>query len=678
MKLFGRQSQNGRAGVETLQTRLGELESRLAAVRSTPSFVSGYVAPDVDIDRVAQAIKARFPGVALTLSTTAGELCSAAGSSLYCAASDGRDRVVLQLFDRSVIGQAQVVAIPLASEDLRQNGRVMDYRERIERLVRSIQGAQVAMDIDHRDTFAYVLFDGLSNSESFFMEALYEAGRFPCLFVGGSAGGKLDFKDTWLHDGNRRLNNHVLVTFLKMAPHVRFGVFKSQNFEATQTRFQIFSASVERRQVNLVIDEDGRAVSLIDALCRTFGCERGQLSAKLDSHSFAIRVNGELFVRSVATLDFDHDRVDFYCDVAPGEELVLVRRTPFAATTERDFRAFMSNKPGQPLAGMFNDCVLRRLYNGAELSGLDRVFSGIDVAGFSTFGEILGLNLNQTLTAVFFFRLQQGEVFRDEYVDNFVAHYGEFKAFFLRRQNAKLAGMSRVMVQQISDYRAGNFGSRLDPGNVDPSMVPVVRDLNHLGEIMLDAQRTREATASQLEACANDLYGSVGELTTRLSDQQGVIQTAVRTVDTLAGQANEVGSSARDLSHASDRIQRVVEMIQQIADQTNLLALNAAIEAARAGEAGRGFAVVADEVRMLAEKSRNSAGVIGKDISALAAEIVRVAQMIEAQSTGVSGLTQVLETIDAYSSETAGVAGHTRGVADVLKGLTGATHAVRA
>ncbi|MFW2455468.1 FIST signal transduction protein, partial [Methyloversatilis discipulorum] len=396
MKLFGRQSQNGRAGIETLQTRSGELESRLAAVRATPSFISGYVAPDVDIDRVAQAIKARFPGVALTLSTTAGELCSAAGSSLYCAASDGRDRVVLQLFDRSVIAQAQVVAIPLASEDLRQNGRVMDYRERIERLVRSIQGAQVAMDIDHRDTFAYVLFDGLSNSESFFMEALYEAGRFPCLFVGGSAGGKLDFKDTWLHDGNRRLNNHVLVTFLKMAPQVRFGVFKSQNFEATQTRFQIFSASVERRQVNLVIDEDGRAVSLIDALCRTFGCERSQLSAKLDSHSFAIRVNGELFVRSVATLDFDHDRVDFYCDVAPGEELVLVRRTPFAATTERDFRAFMSNKPGQPLAGMFNDCVLRRLYNGAELSGLDRVFGGIDVARYTTYGEILGLNLNQT------------------------------------------------------------------------------------------------------------------------------------------------------------------------------------------------------------------------------------------------------------------------------------------
>ncbi|WP_018229779.1 methyl-accepting chemotaxis protein [Methyloversatilis universalis] len=672
MKLFGRRTGAAHSGIVTLQLRSAELDSRLAAVRCTPTFIGGYVAPDTDIDAVARALRARFPGVAMALGTTAGELCGAAGTSLYCDAQDGRDRVVLQLFDRSVIASAQTVAIPLSSEDLRQSGRVLDYRERIDRLANAIRGARVDIDIDHRDTFAYALFDGLSNSESFFMEALYESGRFPCLFVGGSAGGKLDFKDTWLHDGSRRLNNHALVTFLKMAPEVRFGVFKSQNFEETPTRFQIFSASVERRQVSSVIDRDGRAVSLIDALCKTFGCGRGELAAKLDSHSFAIRVNGELFVRSVATLDFERDKVDFYCDVAPGEELVLVRRTPFAATTERDFRAFMQGKPGQPLAGMFNDCVLRRLYNKTELSSLDRVFAGIDIAGFSTFGEILGLNLNQTLTAVFFFRAQAGEPFRDEYVDNFVAHYGEFKAFFLRRHNAKLAGMSRVMVQQISDYRAGNFGSRLDPGNVDVSMAPVVRDLNHLGELMCDAQSARETTARQLEACSGDLYGSVADLTTRLSEQQEVIRTAVGTVDALAGQASQVGSSARDLSQASDRIQRVVEMIQQIADQTNLLALNAAIEAARAGEAGRGFAVVADEVRMLAEKSRNSAGTIGKDISALAAEIVRVAQMIEAQSAGVSGLTEVLERIEDCASGSTEVADHTRGVADVLKGLTGA------
>jgi methyl-accepting chemotaxis protein len=73
---------------------------------------------------------------------------------------------------------------------------------------------------------------------------------------------------------------------------------------------------------------------------------------------------------------------------------------------------------------------------------------------------------------------------------------------------------------------------------------------------------------------------------------------------------------------------------------------------------------------MLAEKSRNSAGEIGKDISSLAGEIVRVAQMIESQSQQVSSLTGVLETIETYSTQTASVAGHTRGVADVLQGLT--------
>ncbi len=76
-------------------------------------------------------------------------------------------------------------------------------KERLARLTESLKRLQVRTPIDHRDTLAFVLFDGLSASESFFMEALYESGRFPCLFVGGSAGGKGDFRQTLLHDGAR-------------------------------------------------------------------------------------------------------------------------------------------------------------------------------------------------------------------------------------------------------------------------------------------------------------------------------------------------------------------------------------------------------------------------------------------------------------------------------------------
>src|SRR3546814_8633351 len=106
--------------------------------------------------------------------------------------------------------------------DIRGQGQRLSMGERIARLTASIKRVQVSMKIDYRDTLANIFFDGLSASESFFMEALYESGRFPCLFVGGSAGGKLDFQKTQLHDGKRSYQNHALIVFLKCARDVRF------------------------------------------------------------------------------------------------------------------------------------------------------------------------------------------------------------------------------------------------------------------------------------------------------------------------------------------------------------------------------------------------------------------------------------------------------------------------
>ena len=190
------------------------------------------------------------------------------------------------------------------------------------------------------------------------------------------------------------------------------------------------------------------------------------------------------------------------------------------------------------------------------------------------------------------------------------------------------------------------------------------------------AQRLSEAATAmnEMNATVQEVAKNAGSASTASADTKEkaeagaqVVEKAVRSIEQVHQMSLDLKDDMAQLNEHAQDITRIMGVISDIADQTNLLALNAAIEAARAGEAGRGFAVVADEVRKLAEKTMASTQDVGNAIKAIQEStaksmtgvdnaVERISEANELASQSGAALEEIVATVEATGDQVNAIA----------------------
>lgn len=223
-----------------------------------------------------------------------------------------------------------------------------------------------------------------------------------------------------------------------------------------------------------------------------------------------------------------------------------------------------------------------------------------------------------------------------------------------KTMNAMLDATEKNLDQAIQVLEAlseGKFSTRASV-NVEGKMAQMLEKINALGIALQSMEQQNNEAKEVLNNNTQQLKNTIESLRAKeFVELNGMINTTVARIQSVANKEHELSDNLQSLAGNAQETKQILVTIGDIADQTNLLALNAAIEAARAGEHGRGFAVVADEVRKLAERTQKSLAETAATINILIQAINDNSDSLNKNMDEMMNLTQYVGSVDNKMEE---------------------------